>query len=162
MASKKDMVIKIAPDQVMFSNISKSKDGYNSARVVAKVSDNEYMSVSYEWEGTNVPDFAMNLMSFMQANSMELGMVAEYADDTYACKTCQEHNPELYDKDGKLKSKKAKSDDEDAAKNGKKPPFWKKDDDEEKDGDDKKKDKKDDKKKDKKSKKKEKSDTEEE
>jgi len=133
MASK-DMVIKIGADQVMFSNISKSKDGYNSARVVAKVNDKEYMSVSYEWEGSNVPDFAMNLMSFMQAN--EMASAVNKLGDEYA---------------------------EFAAKS-KKPPFWKKDDekDDEKDGDDKKKDKKDDKKKDKKSKKKEKSDTEEE
>ena len=130
--AKKDMTIKIGADQVMFSNISKSKDGYNSARVVAKVNDKEYMSVSYEWEGSNVPDFAMNLMSFMQAN--EMGNVVNKLGDEYA---------------------------EFAAKS-KKPPFWKKDDDEEKDGDDKKKDKKTDKKKDKKSKKKEKSDTEEE
>jgi len=134
MASKKDMTIKIGADQVMFSNISKSKDGYNSARVVAKVNDKEYMSVSYEWEGDSVPDFAMNLMSFMQAN--EMGSEVNNLGDEYA---------------------------EFAAKS-KKPPFWKKDDDDdEKDGDDKKKDKKDDKKKkDKKSKKKEKSDMEDE
>jgi len=103
MASKKDMTIKISPDQVMFSNISKSKDGYNSARVVAKVNDKEYMSVSYEWEGDSVPDFAMNLMSFMSAN--EMGTSVNELGDEYA---------------------------EFAAKS-KKPPFWKKDDDEEKD-----------------------------
>ena len=127
----KDMTIKIAPDQVMFSNISKSKDGYNSARVVAKVNDNEYMSVSYEWEGNNVPDFAMNLMSFMQANAMELGTVESFGDE-YA---------------------------EFSAKKGKKGvnPFAKKKDEDMEDEEDPKK-KKDDKKKDKKSKKKEKSD----
>ncbi len=103
--AKNDMTIKIAADQVMFSNISKSKDGYNSARVVAKISDNEYMSVSYEWEGNTIPDFAMSLMGFMQANELEIGCVVEqYADDykEFSCKTCQEHNPELYDKDGNL------------------------------------------------------------
>jgi len=124
MASKKGMIIKIDPDQVLYTNISKSKDGYNSARVVAKVSEKEYMSVSYEWEGDAIPDFAMNLMSFMQANEIELGVNEERASEY----------------------------EEFAAKNGKKPPFWKKDDDDEKDGDDKKKDKKDDKKKDKKKK----------
>lgn len=130
--AKNDMKITITADQVMYSNISKSKDGYNSARVVAKVNDKEYMSVSYEWEGNSIPDFAMNLMSFMQAN--EMGHEINELGDEYA---------------------------EFAAKS-KKPPFWKKDDDEEKDDKKKKDKKNDKKKKDKKSKKKEKSDTEEE
>jgi len=81
MASKKGMTIKIDPDQVLYTNISKSKDGYNSARVVVKVSEKAYMSVSYEWEGDAIPEFAMNLMSFMQANAMELGTVADRAEE---------------------------------------------------------------------------------
>jgi len=120
MAKSKDMNIKIMADQVMFSNISKSKDGYNSARVVAKLSDNEYMSVSYEWEGDSIPDFAISLMGFMSAN--EMGSAVNKLGDEYA---------------------------EYAAKK-KKPPFWKKDEDEEEDPKDKKskdKKKKDDKKK---------------
>jgi hypothetical protein len=109
----KDMKISIGADQVMYSTISKSKDGYNSARLVAKINDKEYMSVSYEWEGKSVPDFAMNLMGFMQANKMEVGTIQEaYADDEFACKTCKEHNPELYDKNGK--KKKSKKEEEDA------------------------------------------------
>jgi hypothetical protein len=107
----KDMKSSIAGDQVMFSNISKSKDGYNSARLVAKVNEKEYMSISYEWEGTNVPEFAMNLMSFMQANELEVGSVTPSYTDEY---------------------------DEDAAKKGKNP-FMKKDDEEDMEDEDKKK-----------------------
>ena len=112
MAKSKDMNIKIMADQVMFSNISKSKDGYNSARVVAKLNDNEYMSVSYEWEGNSIPDFAISLMGFMSAN--EMGAAVNELGDEYA---------------------------EYAAKS-KKPPFWKKDEDEEEDPKKKKTDKK--------------------
>lgn len=108
MASKKGMTINVDPDQVMYTNISKSKDGYNSSRVVVKVSDKEYMSINYEWEGDSVPDFVMGLMGFMQANVIEFGMVDKYTNDEYACKTCQEHNPELYDKKGNLIKKTAK------------------------------------------------------
>ena len=110
MASKKSMTIKIDPEQVMYTNISKSKDGYNSARVVVKSNEKEYMSISYEWEGDSVPDFAMGLMGFMQANEIEVGTREEYAAEyeEFACKDCQEHNPELYDKDGKLKKGKEK------------------------------------------------------
>lgn len=132
MASKKDMTINIDPDKVMYSNISKSKDGYNSARVVVKMNDKEYMSVSYEWEGDSIPDFAMNLMSFMTAN--EMGTELNKLGDEY----------------------------EEYAAKSKKPPFWKKNGDDDEDDDKKKKDKKNgkngdkkknDKKKDKKSKK---------
>jgi hypothetical protein len=70
MAAKK-MNLTIDPENVVFSTISKSKDGYNYARVVCKMGDNAYMSVNYEWEGKDVPDFAMNLMGFMQANELE-------------------------------------------------------------------------------------------
>jgi len=120
MASKKDMTIKIDPDKVMYTNISKSKDGYNSARVVVKVNEKEYMSVSYEWEGDVIPDFAMNLMHFMQAN--EISTTMNELGDEY---------------------------EEYAAKN-KKPPFWKKNGDDEEDDDKKKNKKNDKKKNDKK------------
>ncbi len=69
--AKKGMTIKIDGDNVVYSNISKSKDGYNSARVVVQVGEKEYMAISYEWEGGGVPDFCMDLMGFMKANSLE-------------------------------------------------------------------------------------------
>lgn len=89
MASKKNMSVTIDPEKVMYTNISKSKDGYNYARIVVKMDDKEYMSISYEWEGNSIPDFAMNLMSFMQANEITAGVVEEYAEEyeTAVCKT---------------------------------------------------------------------------
>ena len=120
MASKKGMTIKIDPDQVLYTNISKSKDGYNSARVVVKVSEKEYMSVSYEWEGDAIPEFAMNLMSFMQANAMEIGVNEERAAE-YEEFSCNEDaakkgvNPFAKNKDKEdeedPKDKKKKKDD---------------------------------------------------
>ena len=119
MASKKGMTIKIDPDQVLYTNISKSKDGYNSARVVVKVSEKEYMSVSYEWEGDAIPDFAMNLMSFMQANEIEVGVseehVAEYEEfsakkgvNPFAKKKDEEDEEDPKDKKKKKNDKKKK------------------------------------------------------
>jgi hypothetical protein len=98
MASKKNFSITIDPEEVVYSTISKSKDGYNSARVVVKRGDKEYMSISYEWEGEHVPDFAMSLMGFMKANEIESGK--EY-----------EEGAAQWPK--KKKKKKKKSDDED-------------------------------------------------
>jgi len=84
MASKnKGLTISIDKEEIMYTNISKSKDGYNSARVVIKRGEKEYMSISYEWEGDGVPGFAMDLMGFMQANEIEPNTVImeeEYAE----------------------------------------------------------------------------------
>lgn len=77
------MNISIDPEQVMYSQISKSKDGYNSARMVVKTGEKEYMAINYEWEGEGIPDFVMNMMGFMQANRLELS-----AEEM--CKECKQ------------------------------------------------------------------------
>lgn len=84
MASKKGLIIKIAPDEIMYTNISKSKDSYNSARMVAKVGDKVYMSISVEWEGTeSIPSFAMDLMSIITANKEEIEKSMEEKAEEY-------------------------------------------------------------------------------
>ena len=86
MAGKKNMMtVSIDPEQVMHTQISRSKNGYNSARMVVKSGENEYMAISYEWEGESVPDFVMGMMGFMQANEMTVGTVESYAEE-YAAK----------------------------------------------------------------------------
>jgi len=81
-AKNKGLSINIGKDEVMYTNISKSKDGYNSARVVVKRGDKEYMSISYEWEGDGVPAFAMDLMGFMQANEIKPNTIVD--EEAYA------------------------------------------------------------------------------
>jgi len=81
--AKKDFTIKIKADDVMYTNISTSKDGYNSARMVVKRGDKEYLSVSTEWEGTDIPSFALDLMGFMKANKVETSGVWEGQEETY-------------------------------------------------------------------------------
>lgn len=91
-AKKKGLTITIDPDEVMYTHISKSKDGYNSARIVVKRGDKEYMSISYEWEGEGVPGFALDLMGFMQASELDPNTVlnekayAEYVEQAAASK----------------------------------------------------------------------------
>lgn len=63
--------ISILPDDVIHTNISVSKDDYNSARIVAKMGDKEYVSVSCEWQGKTIPGFVMDLMAFMKGNGIE-------------------------------------------------------------------------------------------
>ena len=107
MAKKKDnkFNLSVDPSEVMYTNISTSKDGYNSARMVVKRGDSEYMSVSYEWEGDKIPGFAMDLMAFMKNNNSETSGVWSGKEDAYeefSCKTCKKHN----------KDKKKEEDDE--------------------------------------------------
>ena len=85
MAKKKEKTFNVSvnPDDVMYTSINTSKNGYNSARMVIKSGDNEYMSISYEWEGKGIPGFAMDLMGFMKDNNKESSGVWEGQEDTY-------------------------------------------------------------------------------
>jgi len=83
MAKGKEFTVKINNDDIVYSSISKSNDGYSMARLVAKPADKMYMTVSAEWEGTNIPDFAMNLMGFMKASNMEKSGVCPGKEDLY-------------------------------------------------------------------------------
>jgi len=85
MAKKKidNFNVSVMPDEVMYTNISTSKDGYNSARMVIKKGDKEYMSISYEWEGGTIPGFAMDLMGFMKNSGQESSGVWEGHEEAY-------------------------------------------------------------------------------
>jgi len=78
-----DFVVTITPEEVMYTDISTSKNGYNSASIVFKRADKEYMRVSCEWEGEGIPSFAMDLMGFMKSNSVETSGVWPDKEDAY-------------------------------------------------------------------------------
>jgi hypothetical protein len=81
--AKKDFSVKVMADQIVYSNISKSGDGYSSARVVMKKGEGEYMSISYEWKDGPIPGFAMDLMAFMKANELAVAGIVEGREDDY-------------------------------------------------------------------------------
>lgn len=84
MASKKGMFsIDVSSDDVMFTNISTSKNGYNQATMAVKKGDDEYMSISYEWSGDTIPAFAMDLMKFMKNKGMEKSGIVPGQEDAY-------------------------------------------------------------------------------
>ena len=82
MAKNKKFSVSVDEEDVMYTSISKSKDGYNTARIVVKVADKEYMIISYEWE-EGTPDFVMNLMGFMKANNVETSGVWPEKEEAY-------------------------------------------------------------------------------
>jgi len=110
MAKKKQKTFNISvdPAQVVYTSISKSSGGYNNARMVVKANDKEYMSISYEWEGSGVPAFAINLMSFMQKNGVETSGVWKGQEKAYEEYAAQCGNK----KKTKKKDKTKKSDKE--------------------------------------------------
>jgi hypothetical protein len=93
MAKVKDFGVSIMPSEVVYTNISTSAEGYNSARIVAKRGDKQYLSVSYEWSDGGVPDFAVDLMAFMKDSSMETSGIwpgQEEAFEDFAAKMSKE------------------------------------------------------------------------
>jgi hypothetical protein len=98
MAAKKakNMTIDIEPAKVVYTSIQKSS-GYNSARLVVKAGDKEYLQISYDWEGSGIPDFAMQLMEFMKSNNVETSGVwpgQEDAHTEFAAKKKMEKCPD--------------------------------------------------------------------
>lgn len=96
--SNKGFNVSIDPANVMYTNISTSKDGYNSANVIVKVGEKEYLRVSCEWEGDNVPGFAMDLMAFMKSNNVEKSGVWTGKEEVYA-----EYSAKKFKKEDKKK-----------------------------------------------------------
>jgi hypothetical protein len=76
--------INILPDEVIHTNITVSKDDYNSARLVARRGDKEYLVVSCEWQGKVIPSFAMDLMAFMKSNNVEKSGIWPGKEKAYA------------------------------------------------------------------------------
>lgn len=85
MASKpKGLSIKISPDDIVYSSITRSRNDYNNARVVAKLGDKSYLTISCEWEGETVPSFAMDLMGTLTASEIEPNIVVSGREDDFA------------------------------------------------------------------------------
>ena len=119
---KKGLNVNIGADEVMYSSMSKSKEGYSHAGISAKRGEGEYISISYEWKGDMIPDFAMDLMGFMQANKTEIAVaVAKHAEE-YAAKKgkMSDDEEDMMDPKDKKGKKKKKMDDEEDMKGGNK------------------------------------------
>lgn len=84
-AKTKDLNFSISPENVVYTNISKSSD-YNSARVSTKIGDKAYMSVSIEWaDGESTPDIVMDIMdTILKGGTAKAGITegkeAEYEE----------------------------------------------------------------------------------
>lgn len=75
-AKNKNLSFTILPEDVVYTNISKSSD-YNSARVSTKIGDKAYMSVSIEWaDGEATPDIVMDIMdTILKGGTAKAGIV---------------------------------------------------------------------------------------
>ena len=85
MASK-GMTLNIKPDQVMATQIRRSKGGYNAASMAVMLGENEYLSINYEWQGDDITDTAMDFMSFVSANKETIEASIESHKDEAAKK----------------------------------------------------------------------------
>jgi len=69
-AAKKAMTINIQAEQIMGASIEKSGD-YKYASMGVKMGDNQYLRLSYEWKGEEIPEFVMGLMGWVQSNKAD-------------------------------------------------------------------------------------------
>lgn len=71
MADKKmkNLSIEIAPDEIVGSEINRSGK-YRYASIGVKKGDNQYMRISYEWQGDDVaiPEFVMGIMGWISSS----------------------------------------------------------------------------------------------
>ena len=70
-------------EEVMYTSIRKSSGGYNYASVGIKRGDDQYINIEYEWKGTDVPDFAMDMLGFMQASKNEIEKASKKMAEEY-------------------------------------------------------------------------------
>lgn len=82
MAKNKGLTINIDPKEIVGSEIVKSGE-YRYASVGVKKADNEYMRISYEWQGDSVPEFVLGLMQWIQSNQEEIDVAKESGSEEY-------------------------------------------------------------------------------
>lgn len=66
-----NITLNVSPDSIIGSEVMKSGE-YKYASVGIKVSDDEYIRISYEWKGDAIPEFVMGIMSWIQSNKEQL------------------------------------------------------------------------------------------
>ena len=82
-AKNKSLNFTISPEDVIYTNISKSSD-YNSARVSTKIGDKAYMSVSIEWADEEpTPDIVMDIMDTILKSGKAKAGVCEGKEADY-------------------------------------------------------------------------------
>lgn len=82
-AKNKNLSFTILPEDVVYTNISKSSD-YNSARVSTKIGDKAYMSVSIEWaDGESTPDIVMDIMDTILKGGTEKAGIVKGKEEEY-------------------------------------------------------------------------------
>lgn len=76
--------LEVLAKDIVYSSISTSKNGYNYASITVKKGYNEYINISYDWEGDTIPSFAMELMALMKSNKVETSGVWPGREEDYS------------------------------------------------------------------------------
>lgn len=101
----KSLKVQIMAEDITSISISKYSDGYNYASISAKPGSKkedascgcpettagcgcgcgkEYIYLSYEWQGDDVPDVVMDIMTFVQAEKASIDLSIEEKAETWA------------------------------------------------------------------------------
>ncbi len=69
--------------KVKSANISRYSDGYNYTSITQKMGDKEYMNISYEWKGDDVPEFALTAMDIIKNLGTSKASLSDEEKDQY-------------------------------------------------------------------------------
>lgn len=78
--AKGNISLNISPDTIIGSEVMKSGE-YKYASVGIKVSDDEYIRISYEWKGEGVPEFVMSIIGYISAHKEEVDISKDEYND---------------------------------------------------------------------------------
>jgi hypothetical protein len=66
MAKPKQFNFAFNSDEIGSVSIHKSKNGYNYADISIKRGNDQFIRLGYEWSGEMLPDFAMDVVGYIQ------------------------------------------------------------------------------------------------
>jgi len=66
MAKPKQFSFSFNSEEIGSVSIHKSKNGYNYADISIKRNKDQFIRIGYEWEGDMLPDFAMDVIGYIQ------------------------------------------------------------------------------------------------
>lgn len=93
--AEKDYKVNLDPGKVVYASIRRYSDGYSFATMALKMGDNEYMHINYEWEGNEIPEFALDVMEMLKKFNKAEASNVDYSTFERASKVLLDNADEL-------------------------------------------------------------------
>lgn len=78
-----DFNVSLKSNEIVYTNITSSKDNYSSARMVSKIGEKTFLTINIDWEDQQIPDLVMEMMMFMRNSGMETSRISAGKEKDY-------------------------------------------------------------------------------